>query len=71
MVQQIRELLHAIPFLPFKIRTADGKEYLIPSVDHALAAPNTPGVVVGTEEGVYALLSGQHIVAVEAANLLN
>jgi hypothetical protein len=69
MIQQIRKLLHAIPFVPFKIRTSDGKEYLVPTNDHALASPDKPGVVVSDDEGLYTILSGLHIVLVEAANV--
>jgi hypothetical protein len=70
MVQQIRKLLHAVPFVPFKIRASDGREYVVPSTDHALATPNIPGIVVGDDDNLYAFLSELHIVSIEAVNLL-
>jgi hypothetical protein len=39
MIPRIRELLHATPFLPFSIRTSDGREYVIPTRDHAAVHP--------------------------------
>ena len=71
MIQQIRKLLHAVPFVPFKIRTSDGKEYIIPTVDHALASPDKPGIVVSDDDGLYTILSGLHIVSVETTHLVN
>jgi len=70
MIPQIRRLLHAVPFVPFKIRTSDGKEYVIPTVDHALASPDKPGVVVSDDDGLYTILSGLHIVSVETTDLV-
>jgi hypothetical protein len=67
MIPQIRRLLHAVPFVPFKIRTSDGKEYVIPTADHALASPDKPGVVVSDDDGLYTILSGLHIVSVETS----
>jgi hypothetical protein len=69
MLEQIRKLLHALPFVPFKIRTSDGKEYLIPTGDHVLALPNSPSIVVVDDDGLYAILSVHHVVSVEATNV--
>jgi hypothetical protein len=69
MVEQIIKLLHAVPFLPFKIRTSDGKEYRIPTGDHVLALSNSPSIVVVDDDGLYAILSALHIVLVEATNV--
>lgn len=70
MIEQIRKLLHAVPFVPFKIRTSDGTEYVIASGDHVLALPNSSSIVVCDDEGLYNILSGPHIVSVDAANLM-
>jgi hypothetical protein len=65
MVEKIRQLLHAVPFVPFKIRTTDGREYLVPTSDHAAVRPNGTRVIVfdDAEQDIY--LSGLHIVAIE------
>ena len=65
MIQQIKKLLQAIPFEPFKIRTSDGREYLVPTVDHAKVAPNNARVVVFDDEGLFDALSGLHIASIE------
>ena len=39
MIPRIRELLHATPFMPFTIRTSDGREYVAPTADHAAINP--------------------------------
>ena len=39
MIPRIRELLHSIPFIPFTIRTSDGREYTVPTPDHAAVHP--------------------------------
>ena len=71
MVEQIRKLLHAVPFVPFKIRTSGGKDYMIQSGDHVLALPNSAIIVVGEDDGLYAFVSVLHIVSVESANLVD
>jgi hypothetical protein len=70
MLDQIRKLLHAVPFVLVKIRTTDGREFLVPTGDHAYVAPNATGIVLGDDEGLYTILSGIHIVSVEATNLV-
>jgi hypothetical protein len=41
MKARIRELLHAVPFQPFIIRTADGHQYRIEHPDFVLPLPAT------------------------------
>ena len=65
MIKQVQELLEAVPFAPFKIRTSDGREYVARSVDHAFISPNKAQVIVFEDEEVHSTLSGLHIVAVE------
>jgi len=69
MVEQIRKLLHAVPFAPFKIRKSDGKEYVIPTSDHVLALPNSSSIVVVDDDDLYAILSVSHIVSLETTNV--
>jgi len=35
MIADVRERLEKVPFVPFVIRTSDGHEYAVPTVDHA------------------------------------
>jgi hypothetical protein len=39
MTNDIRQRLAAQPFLPFVIHTADGREYKVPTPDHAHVSP--------------------------------
>ncbi|MEI9998398.1 MAG: hypothetical protein WDO13_04160 [Verrucomicrobiota bacterium] len=65
MVEKIRQLLHSVPFIPFKIRTTDGREYLVPTADHAAVRPSGSRVIVFGDDDKDIYLSGLHIVAVE------
>ncbi len=39
MTTEIREKSHAQPFVPFTINVADGREYRVPTPDHAQVSP--------------------------------
>ena len=39
MTNDIRELLAARPFVPFVVHTADGREYKVPTAEHAHVSP--------------------------------
>jgi hypothetical protein len=65
MIQRIKGLLRAAPFVPFKIKTSDGKEYLIPTSDHAAVGPNNTRVLVFGDDESQITISGLHLVAVE------
>ena len=48
----IRELLRAVPFQPFIIRMADGREYRIDHPDFVLAAANdVPQITIEERDG--------------------
>ena len=51
MNRDIRDRLNAVPFLPFVIHTADGREYPVPTGDHAHVYPNGNRVCVYTDDG--------------------
>ena len=52
MKARIRQLLHAIPFQPFIILMADGREYRIEHPDFVLAAASdVPQVVLEKADG--------------------
>ncbi len=44
-VTAIREAMRALPFRPFRLRLADGRELLIPHPDFMAVAPNGRRVV--------------------------
>jgi len=65
MILRIRELLRAAPYIPFKIKTSEGKEYIIPTGDHAKVTPTNSRVLIFGDDESQVTLSGLHIVAVE------
>lgn len=56
MIGDIRKHLERVPFVPFSIRTADGREYPVPSVDHIWLPPKQARVFVADDEGLSAIL---------------
>jgi hypothetical protein len=50
MTKDIRERLLARPFLPFAVHTADGREYSVPTPDHAHVYPSGARVSIYTDE---------------------
>jgi len=51
VVGDIRKHLEQSPFVPFKLRTADGREYPVPTHDHVYLPPGGGRVVVSDDEG--------------------
>jgi len=64
VIPRIRELLRAAPFEPFAIRTSDGREYAVPTADHAAVHPTTPRVIVFFDNGGQVEVAGLHLAAV-------
>jgi hypothetical protein len=58
MIGDIRKHLQITPFVPFSIRTADGHEYRVPTVNHVYLPPVGGRVVVLDDEGVVVVLPG-------------
>ena len=58
VIGEIRKHLERTPFVPFAIRTADGREYPIPSLDHIWLPPKQARVFVADDEGLSAILPG-------------
>ena len=56
MVGDIRKHLAVTPFVPFRIRIADGHEYFVPTVDHIYLPPGSTRVVVADDDGVVSVL---------------
>ena len=58
MIADIREYLKAQPFIPFTIHVADGREYRVPTPDHAHVPPAGARVAVFTDTGTAFILPG-------------
>jgi hypothetical protein len=61
MIADVRERLERVPFVPFTIRTSDGHEYSVPTVDHAYVTPRGNRVVVVADNAAVAVLGPIHI----------
>ena len=61
MIPDVRERLLAAPFVPFVIRTSDGREYSVPTADHAFITPRGNRVIVVADDGATAVLGPLHI----------
>lgn len=69
MIADIRRRVKETPFRPFLIRTSDGQEYPVPTVDRVWLIPGGTRVAVADDEGFRAYLSPLHMPAiVEQAN---
>jgi hypothetical protein len=67
MTNDIRKQLHAVPFVPFTIFVADGREYRVPSPDHAHVHPNLGRVSLYSDEGLEAILPALLISGIQVA----
>jgi hypothetical protein len=63
MPSDIRKHLEIVPFVPFAVRTADGREYPVPTIDHIYLPPQGGGVVISDHEGIVVVLPGLFISA--------
>ncbi|PYL32407.1 MAG: hypothetical protein DMF38_15225 [Verrucomicrobia bacterium] len=61
MIADVRERLEKVPFVPFVIRTSDGHEYAVPTVDHAFITPRGNRVVVVADNSATNVLGPLHI----------
>ena len=52
MKARIRELIHAVPFQPFIVRMADGREFRVEHPDFILASSKNQSEIVIEEEAV-------------------
>ena len=52
MIADIRKHLEISPFQPFALRTADGREYAVPTVDHIYVPPGAKRVVITDDRGI-------------------
>jgi hypothetical protein len=58
MTNDIRQRLLAQPFLPFVVHTADGREYNVPTPDHAHVYPSGGRVSIFTDDDNEYILPG-------------
>jgi len=58
MTNDIRQRLLAQPFLPFVMHTADGREYNVPTPDHAHVYPSGGRVSIFTDDDHEYILPG-------------
>jgi hypothetical protein len=58
MTNDIRQRLLAQPFVPFVVHTADGREYSVPTPDHAHVYPSGGRVSIFTDDDREFILSG-------------
>lgn len=58
MINDIRDRLTAVPFVPFVVYTTDGRECPVPTVDHAHVYPNRSRVSIYTDDGREFILPG-------------
>ena len=56
MIADIRRLLEQTPFVPFSVRTADGREYRVPTSDHIWLPPGGRRVAISDDQGMVAWL---------------
>jgi len=61
MIDEIGKQLERVPFVPFSVRTFDGHEYAVPTVDHAYITPRGNRVIVTDDTGTVAILGPLHI----------
>ena len=61
MIVDVRERLERAPFIPFIVRTSDGHDYAVPTVDHAFITPKGNRVIVVADDGGVAVLGPIHI----------
>jgi hypothetical protein len=61
MIADVLKQLARVPFVPFSIRTSDGHEYPVPTLDHIWLPPGGNRVLVSDDEGVVAILTPLHI----------
>ncbi|MEO6872653.1 MAG: hypothetical protein ABI233_10585 [Chthoniobacterales bacterium] len=61
MIADIRKRLERLPFSSFSIRTSDGHEYPVPTLDHIYLPPGGHRVIVSDDSSIVAILTPLHI----------
>jgi hypothetical protein len=61
VIGDIRNRLTAAPFLPFVVHTTDGRQYPVPTPDHAHVYPSGGRVSIYTDDDNEFILPALHI----------
>jgi len=61
VIADVRERLLDVPFVPFVVRTSDGREYPVPTRDHAHISPRDNRIVIFLDSGPAVLFGPLHI----------
>ena len=69
MLPKINAHLETVPFRPFAVRTVDGREYPVPTVDHIYLLPGTKDIIVADDKVVTVRLSAFYITDLVEADL--
>jgi hypothetical protein len=56
VIADIRREMEVVPFIPFRICMADGREYAVPTVDHVYLPPPGGRVIVAHDDGTTSVL---------------
>ncbi len=64
MTDEIRAQMQRTPFVPFAIRTSDGHQYDVPTLDHIFISPRGGRVIVVSDKDVVVVLPALHISSV-------
>ncbi len=65
MTDIVRKMMNAEPFMPFLVKTSDGKQYRVKHPDYVAISPKGGRITVFADEETGTMLSAFHIVAVE------
>lgn len=65
MTDEVRRLMNAEPFVPFLVKTSDGKQYRVKHPDYVAISPKGGRITVYADEEVSTMLTALHIVAFE------
>jgi len=65
MTDEVRKLVHAVPFRAFFVKTSDGKQYRVKHPDDLAISPKGGRITLYDDEETTTTLSALHIVAVE------
>ena len=65
MTDEVRKLLHAVPFQSFLVKTSDGKQYRVKHPDYVAISPKGGRLTLYADEETSTTVSALHIVAVE------
>jgi hypothetical protein len=68
MIPRIKELLHSTPFSPFSVHTSDGREYTVPTPDHAAVHPKGSYFIVFGDDESSSKIAGFHVAAIVEKN---